>query len=382
MIDIENMSILIVDDVKTMRSIVRKMLKNLNIGRSLHMVENGIEALKILNSSRIDFVILDWKMPVMDGASLLEAIRQDKHLRDIPVLIISAESEQDIVLEAAEIEIDGYLIKPLAPAILDKTIRHIVDQINNPDEAAIHIKKARHFEEKNDFPTAIEHMKHAVQHRPSASRILRNLGLLYQKNGDETAYKKCLRKACSANTKDVVSRYLLAELYWKNNDVISAAQYYLEVISMTRKYNERAIEMGESLLEKRNGKLARNIFSKVLSSSGKDFSIKERIIDICMEYREFEYGIKLLDNLIKDFPSNFDMIFKAGLIREMMGDMDKALEHFLEIERVQSTRIDVKLKIAKIYFERNKILQADNYLNMILAKDPENEEALSLRQRL
>ncbi len=382
MIDIENMSILIVDDVKTMRSIVRKMLKNLDIGKTLLMAENGVEALRILNSARVDFIILDWKMPVMGGAALLEVIRQDKQLRDIPVLIISAESQQEIVLEAAEIEVNGYLIKPLAPAILDKTIRHILDQVNNPDEAAIHIKKSRYFEEKNNIPAAVEHMKHAVQLRPSASRVLRNLGLLYQKAGDENTMKKCLQKAAAVNSRDVVTRYLLAEYYWKNQDLISAAEYYLEVISTTRKYNSRAIILGEKLLEKKSNRLARSIFSKVISSSGKDFSVKEKIIQICMKYREFAFAKKLLNEAMKDYPSNFDLVYNAGVVCEMMGDVDKALEYYLETERVQSSRLEVKLKIAKIFFDRNKVLQADNYLNMVLRKDPENEKALSLRNRI
>ncbi|MBU2429181.1 MAG: response regulator, partial [Proteobacteria bacterium] len=373
MILLENMSILIVDDVKTMRSIVRKMLKSLNIGRVIHMAQNGVEALSILNSARVDFAIIDWKMPVMSGATLLEIIRRDKQLRDIPVLIVSAESEQDIVLEAAEIEVDGYLIKPLTPAILEKSITHIIDQVNSPDQATIHIKKARILEENNNYPAAIEHMKHAVQLKPAASRILRNLGLLYKKNGDEETMKKCLQKAALANPRDVITRHLLARFYWKNDDLILAAQYFLEVLSMTRKFSSQAIELGEQLLERNNNRLAKNIFSKTISRMEKDFQTKAKIIEICIEYKELEYSMQILKQAIKEYPSNIDLIFKAGVVCEMMGEIDKALEYFFMAEKAQGSRIDIKLKIARIFFDRKKPIQADNYLNTVLSRDPNNE---------
>ncbi len=382
MISIENMSILIVDDVKPMRTIVRKMLKNLNLGRMHYMAKNGIEALTILNSARIDFAIIDWKMPVMDGSGLLEAIRNDKQLRDTPVLIVSGESELDIVLEAAEIEVDGYLIKPLTPAILEKTIHHIVDQLNHPDEATIHIKKARILEENKRYPAAIEHMKRAVQHRPTASRILRNLGLLYKKNGDEEAMKKCLQKAAAANPRDVITRYLLAKHYWKHDDLIAAAQYFIEVISMTPKFSHQTIRLGTLLLENKSNRLAKNIFSKTIASAGKDLSIKEQIIEICIEHKEFEYSKRIVDQAIKDHPSNKELVYKAGVVSEMLGDIDKALQYFITTEKAQSSRVDVKLKIAKIFFDKKKPIQADNYLNMVLLREPGNEEALSLKRRI
>ncbi len=178
---------------------MRSMLKNLKIGRVVHMAENGLEALKILHVNSIDLAIVDWNMPVMNGAQMLEAVRNNKALRDIPVLMVTGESEKDIVLEAAEIEVEGYLLKPLTPAVLEEKIKTIIHQVNFPEEATLHVRKARHLEEKKDIDTAIKHMERAVQLKPGASRLLRNLGLLYQKNGDEKSMEEYLTIAVSVN---------------------------------------------------------------------------------------------------------------------------------------------------------------------------------------
>ncbi|MCD4720539.1 MAG: response regulator [Desulfobacula sp.] len=378
--DLKNLSILIVDDVKSMRSIVQKMLRNLGIGKTLHMAENGLEGLRVLHSTRVDLVIIDWKMPIMNGSQLLEAIRDDKHLRDIPVLMVSGESEKDIVLEAAEIEVEGYLIKPLTPAVLDDKIRSIIHQTLHPDMATLHIRKARTFEEAGDFTSAIEHIKYAALLKPTASRILRNLGLLYQKTGNEETMEKCLQKAASVNQQDVVTRHLLGEIYWEKNDLISAAQYYLEVISMTQKFTDRAVLLGEALLDKNFVLLAKNIFSTIISKFSKNLTIIEKILDICIRQNELEYSKTILSGLIKDFPSNYDLIYKTGVICETMGEVDAALEYFLTVDKHQGTRQDVKLKIAKLFYDKNKIIQADNYLNMVLHKNPNHKEALALRR--
>lgn len=380
--DLKNLSILIVDDVKTMRSIVQKMLRNLDIGKTLHMAENGLEGLKILHSTRVDLAIIDWQMPVMNGSQLLEAIRDDKHLRDIPVLMISGESEKDIVLEAAEIEVEGYLIKPLTPAVLDDKIKSIIHQIHHPDVATLHIRKARTFEEAEDLASAIEHMKYAAILKPKASRVLRNLGLLYQKIGNEKNMEKCLQKAASVNQQDVVTRHLLGEMYWEKNDLISAARYYLEVISLTKKFTDRAVLLGEALLDKNVIRLAKNIFSKIISKFSKDLSIIKKILDICIRQNELEYSKIILNGLIRDFPSNYDLIYKAGVVCETLGEVDNALEYFLTVEKHQGSRLDVKLKIAKLFYDKNKIIQADNYLNMVLRKNPNHKEALALRRLL
>ena len=88
-----------------------------------------------LNSSKADLAIIDWNMPVMNGVQMLENIRKDKALRDMPVIMVTAEAERDIVSEVAETEIDAYLLKPLTLGALDNKIRAVVEQANNPDPA-------------------------------------------------------------------------------------------------------------------------------------------------------------------------------------------------------------------------------------------------------
>src|SRR3989339_542963 len=170
MINPETMSILIVDDMKSMRLTMRKMLQNLKIGKTLRFAENGKEGLEILHTARCDIAIIDWNMPVMNGIEMLETIRNDKALRDIQVIMVTAEAERDIVTEVAETEIDGYLLKPLTLSSLDKKIKTVIEKANNPEPATIHWIKGRDLEESGDYDSAIEQVRIALVHKPAASR--------------------------------------------------------------------------------------------------------------------------------------------------------------------------------------------------------------------
>ncbi|MCP4022924.1 MAG: response regulator [Desulfobacteraceae bacterium] len=382
MINLENMAILIVDDMKSMRLTIRKMLKNLNIGKNLRFAENGKEGLQVLSSSIADLAIIDWNMPVMNGTQMLEYIRKDKAMRDIPVIMVTAEAERDIVAEVAESEIDGYLLKPLTLGALDEKIRSVIHLANNPDEATIHFHKARELEEDGDFETAIEQIRLALIHKPNASRLLRILGLLHGKVGKPAIEEKCLQKAASINKQDIITRYHLTQIYMKKKDYERAARYYLQILSLSSRYNNESIDLAKILLEKEMKHLAIELFSKVIARSKKNMVIKEKIIEICLANEEYEYPKRLLTQMISEHPSNYDMMFQLGFICYTVGDTTEALEHFIKVDRHQSSHLDAKLYIAKIYFDEKRVLKADEYLNQILRIDPANDEAMQLRQNI
>lgn len=382
MIDIENMSILIVDDMKSMRLTIREMLKNLKIGRTLRFAENGKEAMETLRQMKIDLAILDWNMPVMNGFEMLGKVRKDKNLRDLPVIMVTAEAERELVSEAAETEIDGYLLKPLTLASLDEKIKAVIMRANNPDAATLHRLKARELEEAGDYQAAIDQIRLALMKKPNASRLIRQLGLLHFKIGKDKIALKCLMKAASVNRQDTNTRAHLADYFLKTDNLESAGKIILQLLSLSDRYHDRAIELSEKLLTQGKRQKALDIFSKVITQARKQNSTREQIINLCLDNNEFEFPQNLLDQAIKEQPSNFDMVYKAGLVSVEAGDYEKAMQYFTEVDKNVRGHIDAKMQLAKLYMINGKVFQADDYLNQILRIDPKNKNAISLRRDL
>ncbi|MCG8683810.1 MAG: response regulator [Desulfobacterales bacterium] len=382
MIDIETMSILVVDDMKSMRLTIRKMLRNLNIGKMLRFADNGKTGLEVLRSTPCDLAIIDWNMPEMNGSQMLHHLRQDKMLRDMPVIMVTAENERDIVAEVAEHEIDAYLLKPLTLAALDSKIKSVVANVNNPDEATQHLLNAREYEEAGNIEGAIEQIRLALFHKPSASRILRKLGLLHFKVKKAAIGEKCLKKAISVNKQDTISRDHLSRVYIKKREYRKAARIYLEILSLSTRYFDSATRLGENMLVNGYKGEALALFSKVISRSKGNTALKERIIDICLDNHELEYVTQIMEQTLKENPSNYDLMFKAGLVYMENGDYEKALSNFRTVDSNRKGDVEAKLQIARIYYINRKVLKADDYLNQVLRIDPGNKDALSLRQEL
>jgi len=119
-----SMKILVVDDMVTMRRIVKNILKQLGFG-NVDEAENGQEALQKLRADTFGFVVSDWNMPVMTGIDMLRAIRADEKLKAIPVLMVTAEAQQSNLIEAVQAGVSNYIVKPFTAETMQEKLGKI-----------------------------------------------------------------------------------------------------------------------------------------------------------------------------------------------------------------------------------------------------------------
>jgi DNA-binding response OmpR family regulator len=108
--------ILVVDDHRTNRLKLSLGLKKQ--GHTVDEAENGVQALALLRAQAFDLVLLDIIMPEMDGYQVLEEMKQDGRLRDVPVIVISAQDDLESVVKGIELGAEDYLPKSFDPVLL------------------------------------------------------------------------------------------------------------------------------------------------------------------------------------------------------------------------------------------------------------------------
>ncbi|MCP5144854.1 MAG: chemotaxis response regulator CheY [Gammaproteobacteria bacterium] len=121
----KNMKILVVDDFSTMRRIMKGLLEELGF-TNITEAEDGAQAFSKIKAGSFDFVITDWNMPNMTGLELLQAIRAEDAVKDLPVLMVTAEQKRDQILAAAEAKVNGYIVKPFSAATLNEKLTKIL----------------------------------------------------------------------------------------------------------------------------------------------------------------------------------------------------------------------------------------------------------------
>ena len=100
--------ILIVDDQPGIRLLLNEVFKK--DGYVTHLAPNGIEALKIFDQEHIDCVLLDMKIPGMNGIEILQKLKEKN--KDVPVMMMTAYGEQDLIDEALRLGASNYFTKP------------------------------------------------------------------------------------------------------------------------------------------------------------------------------------------------------------------------------------------------------------------------------
>jgi two-component system chemotaxis response regulator CheY len=123
------MKILIVDDFSTMRRIIKNLLRDLGFTNT-HEADDGSTALPQLQNGNFDFLVTDWNMPGMTGLDLLKAVRANPNLSKLPVLMVTAESKREQIIEAAQAGVNGYVVKPFTAATLEEKINKIFERVN------------------------------------------------------------------------------------------------------------------------------------------------------------------------------------------------------------------------------------------------------------
>ena len=120
-----NMSILIVDDYKTMLRIIRNLLKQLGFN-AVDEAADGSAALAKMRAKNYGLVISDWNMEPMTGYELLKEVRSDEAMKPTPFIMITAESKTENVIAAKKAGVNNYIVKPFNAATLKTKISAVL----------------------------------------------------------------------------------------------------------------------------------------------------------------------------------------------------------------------------------------------------------------
>ncbi|TDX49077.1 response regulator transcription factor [Orenia marismortui] len=111
--------ILVVEDSKNIITVLKICLSN--AGYEVKVVSNGVDAVDLTFDWNPDLILLDIKIPKMNGFLVCETLKKDESTSNIPILMLSAIAEEENIKKAYDLGADDYIIKPIEPSkLLDK----------------------------------------------------------------------------------------------------------------------------------------------------------------------------------------------------------------------------------------------------------------------
>ncbi len=147
------LKILTVDDSKTIRMIVKKAFKIYDC--ELLEAENGVEGLAAAAREKPDLIVLDITMPIMDGVEMLSKLKGEAALKDIPVIMLTAEAGKDNVIKVVKMGIKDYIVKPFESPLLTEKAGKIVKLEPKKEEQAPVDLSEKYFSTEGDIQCLI-----------------------------------------------------------------------------------------------------------------------------------------------------------------------------------------------------------------------------------
>jgi CheY-like chemotaxis protein len=176
-------AILVVDDNEDNRYTLVHRLEREGYG-NITEAENGRQALEVLMERPFDLVLLDIMMPEMNGYQLLEHMKADTSLRDIPVVMISASEEIESVVRCIELGAEDYLMKPFNKVLLKARVSACIEKKRLGDQERKYLHRLE--DEKHDS----DELLHAIL--PSgAIRELKSINEVKPRRYDDVVVLYC-----------------------------------------------------------------------------------------------------------------------------------------------------------------------------------------------
>lgn len=107
---------LIVDDSSVMRKIIERLLRQAGVDlKNVYEAGNGVEALAVLKDNKVDLILCDINMPVMNGLEFIKQLPEVENGKGVPVVMVTTEGSESHVVQALSCGARGYIRKPFTP---------------------------------------------------------------------------------------------------------------------------------------------------------------------------------------------------------------------------------------------------------------------------
>lgn len=140
-------TILVVDDEQDLLDLIEYNLKK--EGYNVLRAENGREGIRIAREMKPDLVLLDIMMPQMDGIEVCDRMRSDADVRHIPIIFLTARSDEKTEVEGLDKGADDYITKPISTKKLISRIKAVLRRFDETDDA-VRVLKAHDLEIDKD----------------------------------------------------------------------------------------------------------------------------------------------------------------------------------------------------------------------------------------
>jgi tetratricopeptide (TPR) repeat protein len=369
---LKNGYVLVVDDMPNIRRTIKNMLRQLGI-TDVKEADDGDTAMRLLKVAPdvCKFVFLDWNMPRMPGIEVAREIRADEKFQDLPILMITAEIYKDQIMEAGEIGINGYILKPFNARTLNDKILNIMAGRTNPPPHVKLIKAGETLVEQGEYDMALDIFQRALKLNESA-RVLVHIGETSEKKGELEKASAYYKKAADKNPDYLKAHVVAAELHMKMGNENAALASLEKAGEISPNNTDRQVSIGEIYLKKGDEEKAEKAFNAAIK---KDPQKSQEVAEVYLDREKPELAEKFFRKSLESHAKDVHVYNRLGIALRKQGKWQDAVKEYRLALKVDPEDEAIYFNMGRAYLEGRKNEDARGCFLTVLKINPELNEA-------
>jgi len=374
------MRLLVVDDLANMRRTLRNMLRYLGF-ENIVEADDGDTGLEKLEESPIDFVIADWVMPRIAGIDMLRAARERPHLRDIPFLMITAEVEAGQIVQAAETDVDGYIIKPFVAKTLEEKILGIIHRKKNPSALQKLFSAAEEAKTRENYDQAIKIFEKIKEVNPRSARARQAMGSIFEIQGDLDKAEAFYQEAAAVNPQFIKVHQSLGDLYVKKGEPEKAVMALESAVHISPNNPDRLMKLGQAYLESGDPEGADEVFKSAVKQDSMNADRRTAIGELFLKAGQEERAAETFRDSLH-LKEDINVYNRLGIALRRKGKFKEAIKEYKRAIKVDPNDEVLYYNIGRAFMQDRNFKSARKAFGKALAVDSGFEDAKKMLKKL
>lgn len=375
------LTFLVADDQRDVRKSIRNMLGSLGYGSVLEE-RDGLGAWQRLLAEPVDVAIVDWVMPGLSGIDLLRRVRREDRIRHLPFIMVTGELAEEVVAEAAETDVDAYIIKPFAIQTLDDKIRIVLERRANPSPLDGHLRAARVYMEEEEYNRALAELEAARVLQPDNPRVYQNLGDLYVLRGMLEDAEKAFQKAITCEPRFTRAYDGLANVYLRRGEGERGIVAMRQAVAISPRNAIRQLNFGKALLETDAVEEGRKAFEQAVREARADQPVRREIAEALLARNLNREAEDVFRALLRENPTDLHLYNRLGIACRRQGRFQDAIDLYRKALRMDPDDDHLHYNLARALVDVGRLEDARVHATKALDLYPDFAEAKDLLARL
>lgn len=372
----ESLRVLVVDDHPPMRSMLKKMLLQMDCFQVIEDAGDGEYAWEKLQSGVFDLVIADVAMPRLDGIGLLKRCRLDFQLRELPFLMVSGQSQPEWVAIAGEWGAYDYIIKPFSYLLLKKHIESLFEKYKSAEEVVyrevLRLKEQRRLKEALARIFEVQTREHSkIKWLNLQGECLMGLG------GRREEAIACFERVITLSDGYLAAHKNLAAVQQELGNIDKAIEALEKADNLSPMETDRKITLGTLMLQAGRSDEGARFLDKAWRQAPAEQKelYRLRVAEIYLGHNLNEKAEELYVKTVKSNPAAVEAFNRLGIALRRQGKFKEAEKYYLMALKNHPNNAAICYNLGVLYFNRQENSEALKMFQRALQIDPAFKKA-------